>query len=206
MLEVKNVSLREDSQPLFCDLSFTVEDRHTLCLFGGQNTGKTHLLRAIMGLEPVVEGHISIDGELLNPTSAKEFRKHMAYVPQNIHLIVDTVDELVKLPFSLEVNKGKVFSRDKLMIEWNLLGLPDSYLMKKVDELTVTDLQLVVLSIAAITGKSIILADEPSSNFSDDGEQLVANYLTHLAQEGRTVLATSKSEHFASLLERQVEI
>ena len=206
MLEVKNVSLRADGQPLFCGLSFSVDDGHTLCLLGGQNTGKTHLMRAIMGLEPVQEGHISIDGELLNPTSAKEFRRHMAYVPQDLRFCVDTVDEFVKMPFALEVNKGKAFSDKKLKAEWDLLGIPESFLMKKLGELTVTDMQLVTLSVAAITGKSIIIADEPDANFSDDGERLVADYLAHLANERRTVLVTSRSENFASLLECKVEM
>lgn len=79
MLELNNVTIGE----LIRNLSVTVGDGQTV---GLQGTGKTTLLRAIVGLIPISEGHISIDGELLTPQSASYFRRFMAYVPQQLSL------------------------------------------------------------------------------------------------------------------------
>ena len=53
-----------------------------LSIMGSQGSGKTSLLRALMGFLAIDGGHISIDGELLTPRSAPYFRHQMAYVPQ----------------------------------------------------------------------------------------------------------------------------
>ena len=80
MLELHNVSIGQ----LISSLSLTVADGQLVCLTGAEGTGKTTLLRAIMGFLPIDGGHISIDGELLTPKSAPYFRRQMAYVPQRL--------------------------------------------------------------------------------------------------------------------------
>ena len=82
MLELLNITIGE----VIKDLSLTVSDGHLLSVVGDKGTGKTTLLRAILGFLPVDGGHISIDGELLTPLSAPYFRRQMAYVPQYLSL------------------------------------------------------------------------------------------------------------------------
>ncbi len=82
MLELHNVKIGE----LIKACSLTVDDGQLVCLTGLPKTGKTTLLRAILGFIPVDDGFISIDGELLTPQSAPYFRKQMAYVPQRLSL------------------------------------------------------------------------------------------------------------------------
>lgn len=71
MLEIKNASITIGGRQLFAGLSFTVPDGQTVCLTGSSGSGKTTLLRAILGFHPLDEGHISIDGELLTPSSPR---------------------------------------------------------------------------------------------------------------------------------------
>lgn len=206
MLEAKNISLQADRQPLFDGLSFAVDDGQALCVSGPEGSGKTLLLKAVMGLQPVQKGHISIDGELLNPTSAEEFRRHEAYVPQCVQLSVDTVRRWQDLLSKLNVNRGHPVSKDALLDEWQQLGIASDCYNRRLADMPPADLRLVALSMAAVTGKSIILADDPVQGFPVEGEQLVAAYLRHLAQRGRTVLVTTRSQSFAELFDRQVNL
>lgn len=123
MLEIKNASITIGGRQLFAGLSFTVPDGQTVCLTGSSGSGKTTLLRAILGFHPLDEGHISIDGELLTPSSAEEFRKHISYIPQELTLPSEWVSDMMRLPFTLKVNRGKAFSKDLLMAEWRKLEL-----------------------------------------------------------------------------------
>lgn len=82
MLELLNITIGE----VIKDLSLTVSDGQLLSVVGDKGTGKTTLLRAILGFLPVDAGYISIDGELLTPLSAPYFRRQMAYVPQHLSL------------------------------------------------------------------------------------------------------------------------
>ena len=67
-------------------LSLTIEGGQMTCIAGEKGSGKTTLIRAVMGFIPVDSGHICVDGELLTPQSAPFFRRHIAYVPQLLSL------------------------------------------------------------------------------------------------------------------------
>lgn len=192
MLEIKDASIKAGEQQLFSRLSLTVDDGQALCLVGGGGAGKTLLLRAVMGLWPLYGGYITVDGELLTPSSAPVFRRHTAYVPQSPAPMAEKVETLARLPYTLEANKGKTFSKDRLMDEWHLLGLAPELYAKRDAELTVSQRQRILMATAATLGKSIVLIDEPFDGADDAGKQLVADYLVHLAQGEAAVLATSR--------------
>ena len=85
LLELHNITIGQQIH----GLSATVGDGNVLSITGSQGTGKTTLLRALLGFMPVDEGHISIDGELLTMRSAPWFRRLMAYVPQHLEVPED---------------------------------------------------------------------------------------------------------------------
>jgi ABC-type cobalamin/Fe3+-siderophores transport system ATPase subunit len=80
MLELHNVTIGQ----LIRELSLTVDDGRMVRVSGPQDSGKTTLLRAVLGFLPIDDGFISIDGELLTPLSAPYFRRFTAYVPQQL--------------------------------------------------------------------------------------------------------------------------
>ena len=82
MLELHNVTIGQQIR----GLSATVGEGKVLSIMGSQGSGKTSLLRALMGFLAIDGGHISIDGELLTPLSAPWFRQQMAYVPQHLEV------------------------------------------------------------------------------------------------------------------------
>ncbi len=80
MLELLSVTIGQR----ICSLSFTVNDGQLVTVTGPSGSGKTTLLRAVLGLIPIDNGYISIDGELVTPSSAPYFRSNIAYVPQDL--------------------------------------------------------------------------------------------------------------------------
>lgn len=206
MLEVKNASVTMDGRRLFGGLSFSVGDGQILCLSGDSGSGKTTLLRALLGFQPLDEGHISIDGELLTPSSAEEFRKHISYIPQELVLPSEWVSEMVSLPFGLKVNRGKAFSKTLLMEEWGRLELEPELYDKKVVELSGGQRQRVILSVSGLLGKSILLVDEPTSALDQHSSALVLGYLRRLAAAGRTVVAVSHDEALAAGCDKRITL
>ena len=82
ILELHHVTI----EPCIHELSLTATSGTMACITGRASSGKTTLLRAVLGLIPIDGGHISIDGELLTPHSAPYFRRMTAYVPQHLSL------------------------------------------------------------------------------------------------------------------------
>ena len=197
MLEIKNVKIKMGEQVLLGGLSFSADDGEVVCITGESGCGKTSLLRAILGFIPLHEGHISIDGELLTPAAAGEFRKYMAYVPQDLAMPMETVGEMVKMPFALKANLTTPFSKARLMEEWQKLDLAPELYDKKVSELSGGQRQRIIISTLGLLQKSIVLADEPTSALDAHTTALVLNYLKALAAKGATVITVSHDPAFA---------
>ena len=78
MLELHNMTIGQQIRAL----SLTVSEGQLVTITGSKGSGKSLLIRAVLGLIPIDDGFISIDGEVLTPMSAFYFRRQMAYVPQ----------------------------------------------------------------------------------------------------------------------------
>ena len=206
MLEIKNVKIKFGDKTLLGGLSFSAEDGQVVCICGDSGYGKTSLLRAILGFLPLEEGHVSIDGELLTPAAAGEFRKFMAYVPQDLAMPMETVEEMVKMPFALKANISTPFSKKRLMEEWQKLDLDSELYDKKVSELSGGQRQRIIISTLGLLQKPIVLADEPTSALDAHTTALVLNYLKALASKGATVRTVSHGPAFANGCDKKVII
>ena len=191
-------------QLLLGGLSFSAEDGQVVCITGDSGCGKTSLLRAILGFVPLAEGHISVDGELLTPAAAGEFRKYIAYVPQDLAMPMETVGEMVRMPFALKANLATPFSKARLMEEWQKLDLAPELYDKKVSELSGGQRQRIIISTLGLLQKSIVLADEPTSALDAHTTALVLNYLKVLAAKGATVITVSHDPAFADGCDKKV--
>ena len=206
MLEIKNVKIKFGDKTLLGGLSFSAEDGQVVCICGDSGYGKTSLLRAILGFLPLEEGHVSIDGELLTPAAAGEFRKFMDYVPQDLAMPMETVEEMVKMPFALKANISTPFSKKRLMEEWQKLDLDSELYDKKVSELSGGQRQRIIISTLGLLQKPIVLADEPTSALDAHTTALVLNYLKALASKGATVITVSHDPAFANGCDKKVII
>ena len=80
----RNVSKRFGSVIAVDDVSFTVADNEFFCLFGPPLSGKTTILRLILGLDKPDVGEVLIDGHVVNGTSPAA--RNVAMVFQNLAL------------------------------------------------------------------------------------------------------------------------
>ena len=77
MVELKDATLTLGDRRLFENLSLMAQDGQLTCITGAEGTGKTAVIRVMLGFQPLDEGLVSVDGELLTPLSAPTFRKLM---------------------------------------------------------------------------------------------------------------------------------
>lgn len=135
MLELKDASLAVKGRQILNRLSMMALDGQMTCITGPEGSGKTLLLRVLMGFVPLDEGLVSVDGELMTVLSATAFRRQMAYVPQ---MLEQTVSHDLFVPMT-----------DDLETVWSGEGLT-AWEPKTVDQ-----------SVVTILDKPIVLADNP---------------------------------------------
>lgn len=191
MLEFKNVSLMVPGGDRSAPCSMMLSAGETACLCGAPHTGKSRLLRAVMGLEPIASGYISIDGEPITPASAAYFRRKMAYVPQELPAGRMKVSELCHTLFNLRINRGAKLGKEMLMAEWQWLGIDEVTYALPVDALPHHTLRLMLLSLLPLLNRPIVLADDiPQTEHT-------AHLLQRLAAGGAEVVYTCENNMMA---------
>lgn len=89
MIEIRNLSKRFDSLVVLDDVSFRVNDASLVVILGPSGTGKTVLLKAMLGLLPVDSGEVLFDGRKIQTATEKEIydiRKQVGFVFQGTAL------------------------------------------------------------------------------------------------------------------------
>lgn len=193
MLRIRNLSLSYGAQNVFRDVTFDVHRGDIVCVCGESGCGKSSMLKSVLGFVNA-EGDIQVDGIRLAETTVDEVRRCIAYIPQELSLPYETVEEMVRSPFALHANRHIVFSEEKLMSDWRMLGLSGDLMSKRATEISGGQRQRIMLSVAGLLGKRLLLADEPTSALDEDSTLLVLDYFKMLAKErGIAVLLVSHS-------------
>ena len=206
MLKTENISLSYDSQKIFSNISLNISKGEIVCLCGESGCGKSSLLKAIQGFAEST-GLIEVDGDILDENTVDTIRQKTAYVPQDLSLPYDTVEQMVMSLFELRVNRNIKFSKDSIFADWALLGLDNSLWNKQVNEISGGQRQRIMLTIAGLTGKQLLLADEPTSALDSESALFVAKYFRMLAKErNMAILAVSHSEVFAKECDRVIKL
>ena len=136
MVELKDATLTLGGRRLFENLSMMALNGQLTCITGAHATGKTAVVRVLLGFLQLDEGLVSVDGELMTPLSAPAFRRMMAYIPQKV--------EVELKPFIPETTGQETV--------WSPWG-NNRYRLTPIDE---------HLDIPPIASKPIIIADDPA--------------------------------------------
>lgn len=174
-------------------LSFVVDNGQMMCV-SGSSAATSALLCSLVGLERVKSGFISIEGELLTPSSVQEFRKDMAYVPANARMPYATMEETARHVFALKANSSKKLTMQALESEMKALGLQEELLAMPQAQLTPQQEYGMMLALAGATQKKIMIVDTPASGLDLDAAQNVARYLRRKANEGAAVIVAATSD------------
>ncbi len=181
MLEVKNVTIAVGERVVAEDLSFIANDGELTCITGDAASGKTTLIRTLMGFLPVKAGFVSVDGEMLTIYSSHAFREMMVYLPQDAQVLRIPQEE-TEIP-EKEADDYAV---------WNEV-LPVAEIAQPKAPLTTDELLLLATqTLQESADKPIIIADEPTALLSSEHAYQLMGLLQQQVEQGKTVLVTSR--------------
>jgi phospholipid/cholesterol/gamma-HCH transport system ATP-binding protein len=189
MIELKDVRKRFGTQVVLDGVNFQVKDGETLALLGPSGTGKSVLLKHIVGLIHQDSGTVLVDGldvAKLKREPLRQLRSTIGYVFQNGALFDSmTVFENVRLGITNgEQYRDVDFCRERVAKCLELVNLVPETALKYPAQLSGGMRKRVGIS-RAIAGKpKYLLYDEPTSGLdpvnSDIIDQLVRRLSTEL--------------------------
>lgn len=193
VLSCRNLAFRYDlkGEPVFSNLSLTVEPGEAVLLMGPSGCGKSTLAYCLAGLYPEyggqLQGEILLNGKQLSqygPAARSQAVSILFQNPDN-QFCMDRVDH--EILFALEnINyTGDLRARMKELLA--LVGL-EQVETAPIYTLSGGTKQKLALATALATGAKLLILDEPFANLDPAACQRLSALLEKLNQQGMTLL------------------
>jgi urea transport system ATP-binding protein len=204
MLQVNAIDLHYGAAQALRAVSLTAEPGKVTCVLGRNGVGKTSLLDALAGQQPISKGTITLDGADISRLKPDErARRGIAYVPQGREIFpLLTVEENLKTGFA-PLKRAERSIPDDVFALFPVLG---GMLRRRGGDLSGGQQQQLAIGRALVMRPRLLLLDEPTegiqpSIIKDIGRAI--GYLRNLEQiavvlvEQYLDFARELGDHFA---------
>jgi urea transport system ATP-binding protein len=182
MLSVQNVNLYYGAAQALRGVSMRAEIGRVFCLLGRNGVGKTSLLRAISGLQPIASGAIQLDGQEVSKLPAYErARRGVALVPQGREIFpLLTVRENLETGFA-PVKRDLKKVPDEV---FELFPVLQSMLRRRGGDLSGGQQQQLAIGRALTMRPKLLVLDEPTEGIQPSVIKDIGRAITFLRQRG----------------------
>ena len=189
LIEVKNLVNRFGKHLVHDGVNLTVFENEILGIVGGSGTGKSVLLRTILGLRKASEGEINILGEDI---ACKENSGNLSFCQHRWGVLFQsgalfsglTVLENVMAPIIEHTTISKSFAAELACLKLKMVGLNESAFHKFPSELSGGMIKRAALARALANEPRILFLDEPTAGLDPIGaaefDQLILYLRAHL--------------------------
>ena len=201
MLRVENIDAFIERTRILRGVSLDLARGATAGLVGRNGAGKTTLMRSIMGLIRPAAGRILIGGEDVTGAPAHgRARLGVGYMPEDRRLIPSlTVEENILVPAW-----ANAIPDAPSRLAWIYRVIPEvaAFAPRRALQLSGGQQKLVALARALMTGRHLVLLDEPFEGIAPALAHRLVEVLQAIKAEGQSILLSeSDYRHSAGLVE-----
>lgn len=192
-VEALNYVIPGTNRHILRHVTLQIEPGESVGIIGPSGTGKSTLLRQIIGILAPSAGVVRIDDADVSTWPRNLLGPHIGYLPQDIELFSDSVVANISR-FQTGMNNDVLEAARLAGVHEMILRLPNGY-ETQVGEggaiLSGGYRQRIGLARAVFGNPSLVVLDEPSSNLDKDGEVALLACLAELRRRKTSVILVS---------------
>jgi polar amino acid transport system ATP-binding protein len=206
MLKLEAVHKWYGSLHVLKGISLSVSRGEVVVIIGRSGSGKSTILRCINGLEPIQQGRILVDGEVVDAHSrhVRKIREEVGFVFQSFNLF-PYYTALSNVSLALKIVKKMPPAQAREIAEERLarVGLSDK-LDAYPDRLSGGQQQRVAIARALAMNPKLMLFDEVTSALDPELVGEVLKVMQDLAEGGMTMVVVTHEMGFARRVANRV--
>jgi len=186
MIEIKNIRKSFDGVEVLKGISATFEAGKTNLTIGQSGSGKTVLLKTLLGIHSPDSGTISFNGQLTTDMDKNEKRKlrtKIGLVFQGSALFDSmTVEENVAFPLKMFTDKSDKEIKERVDFVIDRVHLVDAH-KKKPSEISGGMQKRVAIARAIVNNPKYLFCDEPNSGLDPKTAIVIDNLIQEITKE-----------------------
>ncbi len=191
-------------KPIVANVTFALSPGDSVGIIGPSASGKSTLVRLLVGAWPCLTGAVRLDGADIYAWPRSELSPYIGYLPQNVELLGKTVrDNIARLS---DGTPEQVVAAAKLAgAHEMILALPNGYdteIGEDGHKLSGGQRQRIGIARALYGDPRYVVLDEPNSNLDTAGEQALVATLVELRKRNVTVIIVAHRPMILGALEK----
>ncbi|WP_071126425.1 ABC transporter ATP-binding protein [Peptoniphilus lacydonensis] len=204
-----NITFAYDSYKIFDKSNFKVLKGQINLIKGKSGTGKTTLLKILLGILELESGNIYINNENIKSIDVKYLRDNISYVSQKTEIFYDTlrnninIDENTNITDTTIIESLKSVGLGESMIEDKTLL--DEILLNDGKNISGGEAQRLALCRAIVQDRKIIILDEVTANLDKKTEDDIVS-LIYDNFKNKTVIIITHSDAFDKIAHNIIKL
>lgn len=186
MITARHIYKSFDTKTVLDDISVVFEQGKTNLIIGQSGSGKTVLLKCLVGLHTIDRGAIMYDDVCFNTLSAQDrqqMRRHVGMIFQGGALLdSSTVQENVKLPLDMFTDQSEKEKIERVNFCLNRVNLHDVNNLFP-SEISGGMVKRVAIARAIVLNPKYLFCDEPNSGLDPMTSVVIDNLIKEITEE-----------------------
>ena len=190
MIEFKNVRKQFSGRYVLDGISGSVPESEIAFILGTSGTGKSVLLKCLMGLFPIDSGEIWLNNAEISKKSEHEFHsiRQMCSMVFQQPALFDSLNVFENVAFALRrltaFTEKEIHHRVRECLD--CVHVDDSYLQRKVQEISYGTQKRVSLARSLVLKPRVLLFDEPTTGLDPVMTRSINNLIRDLSKQLKT--------------------
>jgi PrtD family type I secretion system ABC transporter len=195
-LSVESVSIVPpgDQKVIVHDVTFALEAGNGLGVIGPSGSGKSSLIRALVGVWQPVRGKVRLDAAALDQWSSDVLGRHVGYLPQDVELFAGTVAQNICRFDPDAISENIIAAAKEAGVHEMIVKMSEGYETQVGEQgvsLSAGQAQRVALARALYGEPFLIVLDEPNSNLDTEGDEALTRAVRAARERGAIVVVVA---------------